>query len=165
MQYQLNMNKSKEEIEKAFHEGYERGMKASNDITAMEIETLKDTFATIKLHEGKSIHSAFYDYEEGQISQKEFLATVDSEIAQILTTHSQNREAKLIEELRAFTFEACPYEGTMVRAFLNNYEKQLTPEQLEKKTYKEVKEEIRKTDYFKSLDEDGNPTPTEPLQG
>lgn len=94
------INKSKEEIEKAFHEGYERGMKASNDITAMEIETLKDTFATIKLHEGKSIHSAFYDYEEGQISQKEFLATVDSEIAQILTTHSQDREVEIRKEER-----------------------------------------------------------------
>lgn len=145
MQYQLNMNKSKEEIEKAFHEGYERGMKASNDITAMEIETLKDTFATIKLHEGKSIHSAFYDYEEGQISQKEFLATVDSEIAQILTTHSQNREAKLVEDIikmaDALELE-CSRDGDKgtkqwmaFKGFRNTIrDKYLTPEQLDTPT-------------------------------
>ena len=36
-----------------------------------------------------------------------------------------------------------------------------TPDTEEVPTYKEIKEEIKKTDYFRSLDEDGNPPDTE----
>lgn len=43
------------------------------------------------------------------------------EIIQQERQTSQEREREMIEELIEFTFEACPYEGTMMRAFLNNY--------------------------------------------
>lgn len=41
----------------------------------------------------------------------------------------EEERERIFKEMRAFTFEACPYEGTMMRMFINNYPT-LTPQEV-----------------------------------
>jgi hypothetical protein len=50
----------------------------------------------------------------------------EEDVINFLTTYGDQRaeeeRAKVFEEMKEFTFEACPYEGTMMRVFIKNYE-------------------------------------------
>ena len=41
-------------------------------------------------------------------------------IGELVKTYAKQEVEKVFEEMIRFTFEACPYEGTMMRAFINS---------------------------------------------
>ncbi len=73
-------------MDKAFHEGYERGMKAANDIAAMEIEEVRDARDTywkerVEMSIGginfrRQIKGAFEDYAHAHPEVPQFNSDV-----------------------------------------------------------------------------------------
>lgn len=56
------------------------------------------------------------DYSKLDERTKEY----DRNIARFINHQLQKAREELLEEMQAFTFEACPYEGTMMRTFIRS---------------------------------------------